>query len=748
MARQQLARGIWAGFTPTESPFGTPNGMDENLRLIDDHVGLYTLTAPQPPGTPYPPTPANGAGQIYSDGAYAVFNAGNWKRYPPRKGIRAVLSSGTDCWDNTGSGWTKFSAEVSKPALDAVTEAGNAFVRVAQAAADLAQMIANATIYPTKAEMSLATPADGAWAVVINDPVADNNGNYIRKNGAWVFTTMQPASSFAVDALKNIIWNTDDPDRAVDFIDDLGFIIATLFKNGLMSLGSIKLSGAEHPIEGAADGVLIEDELGFHAVRLGGAGGNLWGIECEAIGDRLISIEDRFGFLLLFIGRTGIFTPMLRGSPSGPSEPALEIRTPMPVGQQMRASVNHIICYGQSLSRGTWSQPPISTSQPYANIMLAGGVLARPADPAYRNDDFMPLREQTTSVDGSLGETPVSGCLNGLTRRAVVDSGTAAHWRWLGSAPGQGSMSVEQLSPGSLGYWERTIQLIKDAKDLCDKNNLSYSVWALLWYQGESDTTPSYSTIYSYDTLAYDYLQRWLTSMFDEMRYEIYKITGQTFSPYLFTYQVAGHRRMNSDSLNIAMAQWRASLMYDYVVMAAPAYIFPVVSDNMHLTNESSWLMGEYTGRAIYQTMIRRSGKWRPLEPVNVDWNDDMIRIRYHVPAGRIVIDNALCATTADAGFILRDGAGSVITGGIVSVSVTSRDEITIMTAPGIPADAVLTYARGKPGDPTTSGPATGARGNVRDTAGLYDTAISPLGNTFALHNASVMFEFSRKSGF
>ncbi|AQQ35073.1 hypothetical protein [Burkholderia cenocepacia] len=105
MPNQQFARGIFAGFGTIENPFQSPNGMEENLRSIDDHLAPYTLTAPVAPDEPYPVDAVNGDGQIYDDGSYAVYNGGAWKRYPAFTGITFVQLDGPT-WTNTGSGWS------------------------------------------------------------------------------------------------------------------------------------------------------------------------------------------------------------------------------------------------------------------------------------------------------------------------------------------------------------------------------------------------------------------------------------------------------------------------------------------------------------------------------------------------------------------------------------------------------------------------------------------------------------------
>lgn len=123
MPNQQLARGLWAQFATQENPFGVANGMEQNLRHIDDHLALYTLLPPQAPGTPLPGNPFDGDGQAYTDGSYATFNGGTWCTYAPRRGIRVVLASGTESWLNTGTGWEQFSVVDTGPAVQAAVAA-------------------------------------------------------------------------------------------------------------------------------------------------------------------------------------------------------------------------------------------------------------------------------------------------------------------------------------------------------------------------------------------------------------------------------------------------------------------------------------------------------------------------------------------------------------------------------------------------------------------------------------------------
>lgn len=126
--------------------------MEENLRNIDDHLNLYTLEPPKPPGSPFPAVAHEGDGQIYSDGTYAVLNAGSWVRYPARKGVLVMLQDGTEAWQSTGAQWQKASALDTAP----VIAAAEAAIRpLAEAAAIDASRAENAAAVdaPTRAAL-------------------------------------------------------------------------------------------------------------------------------------------------------------------------------------------------------------------------------------------------------------------------------------------------------------------------------------------------------------------------------------------------------------------------------------------------------------------------------------------------------------------------------------------------------------------------------------------------------------------
>lgn len=200
MPLMQFARGLWAKFGHGENPFSVPNGMEENLRCLDDHLGLYTLEPPQAPGTALPDNPANGDGQIYTDGTYSTFNGGTWKSYEPRVGVRVVLASGTEHWLNTGEGWAQYSVVDTGPAVAAVSGLVAA-AEAARDAANAARDAANATgkVFATTAA-GLAATINGQYFSVPSANSTEYLILYLNSAGSAVEQKRYPSAA-AIDAL-------------------------------------------------------------------------------------------------------------------------------------------------------------------------------------------------------------------------------------------------------------------------------------------------------------------------------------------------------------------------------------------------------------------------------------------------------------------------------------------------------------------------------------------------------------------
>jgi hypothetical protein len=621
----------------------------------------------------------------------------------------------------------------------------------AEDAADLAQASSNTVWRNTLALLEAVTtePAETP-GVVTDDPVPANNGYYKYSGTAWVLTAFQPAKNSDVvlldarqTATEAIVEPLDEAVKVKTSIHDedgrkypFALVDGTRMLMGFLGKGGMRLKNLLVEL-GAG---YVRDSIGRTKSRELDDGFQFAGFRLRVTGSGIF-LMDKLGRTALAITRKGkIYAPGL--DVPAPTDATFVMP---PLGLQQLTDIIHILLYGQSLSRGTNTVTAISTVQPYNNITLQGGVRARPGDVTYNITGFKPLVEETPLDGSTQAETPISGICNGFVRRAVADGQDSANWVLCGTSSGNSARPVEHLSPGGpFNHFENMAQLITDAYTLAISQGKSYSVWAHVYMQGEANVELDQTDGRATD--AYLYAQREL-AMNEALCQHIVETTGQTFRPYMFQYQVAAHRSYGNDRMDIALAHWRTSREQPHVVLAVPAYAIPVGADAVHLTQEGSWLIGEYISRAISHTMYRRAGKWRPLEPVSYDWTATHIDIKFHVPCGPLVIDTALCAAATDSGFDIRE-AGASVPGLITAVAVTEPDTVRLTLSRATTTDAIVTYARGRIGDLAKSGPVLGARGNLRDSHGVVDQAVSPLGNTFYLHNPCVMFEINRQKGF
>lgn len=581
--------------------------------------------------------------------------------------------------------------------------------------------------YTTYALM-LADPQtrDNVVAVVDSNPDEKLNGWYFWDNTAkkWKPWADQPILESRFDTVASRIAGTELQGEPISFEDENGFVIGALTREGTIRVARGLETKSVEIIEDDRSALSVESSDGFTIFNVSPERTMIGGIYLEPTFD---------GTGVKFVGGDGFVFGCLQKS--------YENNIPtnfLKEAAQLRTQIMHVIGYGQSLGRGVNALPAISTVQPYKNIMIASGVRSREGESGYYPEAFSPLVEQSGSFEG---ETPIAGLCNGVVRRAMADGESQDDWVFLGSALGQGGRAIEQLMPSTdyLGYFNKMVRMVRDSQALATKSGKTYSVWAYSWDQGESNYENA-----SYTRSAYLYTQ-YMLNLFDKLSEAVAGITGQSFRPYVFSYQVGAHRKYNRSEMTLALSQWRASRDRPDFVMAVPVYIFKTGSDSLHLTNESSWLLGEYKSRAMYVTMIRRGKKWRPLEPVSVAWGENYIDIKFNVPSGALVLDYALCNQASNYGFDVWEGGqlADIVT----SVSVVGDETVRVSISRPASASAILSYAKGRSTD-TGSGPENGARGNLRDSNGDFDKVTSPLGNVFALHNPCVMFQYDRISGF
>ncbi|EPX4129391.1 sialate O-acetylesterase [Vibrio alginolyticus] len=634
-------------------------------------------------------------------------------------------------------------------------------------------------IYETRAQMDASgAPSEGKLAEVWNDPTPENNGIYGWDGSKWQLSSYDRYLALKADyerfqaEIKNGI--VDLGVRATsDFVKDaegnpVAFAITDEKGHAVVLVrndSSLEFAGIQTLLtDKGADKIVyaIQDENGQTPFSLDEEGnvtigtvlhevmesGKLkWGVTDE-VGRLALGVNDKGhvetgssefvenihsfawgicdseGRLAIGIRHDGkVEIPFLVNGRKDKPEPESKLKS----RANFPTDYMQLFTYGQSLSRGSTSIPPVSTVQPYNNVTFAGGVHSRGGD----NPDlssFIPLVENTV---GHEGETPTSGTLNHyvelLEREGISHTDHSA--QWIGTAPGRGGEPIVALNKGTL-YWTGMIEQVQAANDIAQAEGRSHSVQAMTWTQGCAD--------YSRNTSKTAYKEL-LTQMKEDFAEDVSAITGQDFKPPIIHYQLAAHRRYNREEPTIALAFLELSNEDPDFYLACAMYNMEYNTDNLHLTPEGSRTLGYYYGRALKAILVDKAD-WKPLQPTNVFWQGKVIDIQFHVPHGELTIDTDWVAAAPNYGFDIWDNDG-VLTDIISSVNVVAKDRVRLILSRAVLPNERLTYAKGRPGDPAHANRMTGPRGNLRDTHGMVSHYTGSDGSERYLHNWCVIFE-------
>ncbi|GAB7534606.1 hypothetical protein BGC_08160 [Burkholderia sp. 3C] len=316
---------------------------------------------------------------------------------------------------------------------------------------------------------------------------------------------------------------------------------------------------------------------------------------------------------------------------------------------------------------------------------------------------FVPLIE-TTSGDKS--ETPTSGTLDmisQLTEQENLQPHRESGARLLGSAPGEGSKEIAELSAPGL-YYRQLLRDVRNGKRLADAAHDTYGVAAITWTQGEADDSAQ-TPIGAYEDA--------LRALRRDVDRDVKAISGQQQDVEMVTYQLASNKSFDQPYPHIALALLRASHDDPHIHLAAPMYIFRYV-DGRHTDNKSTRWMGAYYGLVIKRVVVDHR-PWQPLEPTAWHRDGRVVTVRFNVPAPPLRWDTRQVAVNQNYGFDLRAQNGRPLP--IASVEISGPDTVTIVADEPVPTGAQLQYAFVGAG---RAGSQYGPRGNLRDSQGDF----------------------------
>ncbi len=369
--------------------------------------------------------------------------------------------------------------------------------------------------------------------------------------------------------------------------------------------------------------------------------------------------------------------------------------------------IHHVITTGQSLSvSSTGGTPTLSTTQSRGNLMLSGS-------------SFVPL------VEG-VSEAPASG----LGNNANVFGGGRVY---LLTKVGVGGYAYDNLkgpcatttgacASGGTSSYRNGINAVITAMASAVAAGRNYYVDAVVVTHGESDYgNPINDTAAAYAAKLLEWQGQWTadingrTSHTGEIPLIVDQMHSWTVTGPAWTTPTAGGQGAGYPA-GVPIGQWQAARDNPAkIYLCTPKYMLPYFSDGLHLTNVSARWLGAMQGRCV-DRVVRQGLPWRPLVPGRITRSGAVVTLEYHVPAGVLVLDTANVSMPAagNYGFEWYEEGGSGTA--ISSVSVTGSNRVQIMLT-GVPTGTNQRIRYAYTGVRYNhAGPATGPRGNLRDT--------------------------------
>jgi hypothetical protein len=383
----------------------------------------------------------------------------------------------------------------------------------------------------------------------------------------------------------------------------------------------------------------------------------------------------------------------------------------------------HVITYGQSLSVGHAGSPALSATQPYSNLMWTVCGISRTAS------NLGALTDPDT-CQAATGEGNVEDLKPGLANTATQISGGSQVY--IVSQHGVSATAYLAAPPavclakactvgagnGTTAYGTNSYADILDsvtkAYAAAVAAGKTYRVGAIVMIHGETDAANGVSAAtYEAD----------LVQLQSQLEADVKAIDGQTAGVPLLTGQMSNWTSYLDTATmpGVPAGQMQAALDYpSKIMLLGPEYIYPTYTDGVHLINTSYRELGGLAGK-IVDIVARQARPWVALMPTAITISGSTITANFYVPSGSLTCDTTTFSepVTGLCGFEFHQTGASPPT--ISSVSV-SGSTATITLSGATAGTPYLAYARtGTAG--ANAGPATGPRGNLRDTDPTLDYA-------------------------
>jgi hypothetical protein len=540
---------------------------------------------------------------------------------------------------------------------------------------------------------------DGVLAMVTNDTTAANNGTY-RKTGANGAGSWVQMSNDRVTEVENRATGVEGRTTVIE-TKTAGIFITEAVINGVSyayliadaagnAAAGVTADGRfvafTHPGLTSPDVVYLDADIeGFAWALLDGNNNVAFGIRDD--GSVFSSTTE--------VGSAGIGLPQYSG-------------------------VAHIIHMGQSLGVGMQSLPLITTTDTgHGNLRFALGVqtwtnTVPPSGRPPAQFEIVPLTANIGVMATDQGETIANGMADHLKEtlvgRYAPAKTSSALPAFLVSCAGDGGRYIRELDKrhddakdsragarqSNGGYYATSIDDVIRAQAYADALGLDYSVAAVTWMQGEANNDCCVNrwdaALSQADAIAT--YQADLVNLVSDYNADIRAITGQTNPIPFFTYQTLGPVS--------SVAQLQAAIAERNIYMVGPTYQLPTAINSqydpghvhgasIHISADGERWLGEQFGKVI-RRVCSENQDWSPLRPLSswIDSGRTHVYIRFHVPAGSLVLDTDFFpAQGTNKGFYVVGSSGNAT---ISAVDVATPDTVCITLATALPSGAA--YAR------------------------------------------------------
>ncbi|GAB1416809.1 hypothetical protein MASR2M117_22150 [Paludibacter sp.] len=361
----------------------------------------------------------------------------------------------------------------------------------------------------------------------------------------------------------------------------------------------------------------------------------------------------------------------------------------------------HLIIYGQSLSTGHQSWPPLSTENVEGNYMIGTQVWINYSN--FRLNRLKPLVSKVSDAElnnpknrwvNTCAENPLVGAVNHIQLKTNKANA------YLASSCGVGGKTIEELSKEhyNSGLYNEFTKLLGYAKPF------NPHCPAIVFMQGEYNYVLPLDntglTAGSRPTGVKEEYKNLLLNLKNNMQADVKSKYNQADNPLFITYQ-AGVQYTRGKTLEIGMAQLEASNENDDIINAGPVY--PMTDRGGHLDSNGYRWYGEMLGKAYYQTKILET-PFMPLQPSEISRtnNPKVLRVKFYVPCPPLVLDELIVPKQPNYGF---DIYLNNIKKAISKIEIDG-DDVLITCTENLTGDVEVAYA----------GEQNAGNGNLRDS--------------------------------